>query len=112
MTIGAKIKTKRKELGLSVDELAEQIGKNRATVYRYENGDIENLPLDVLEPIATALCTTPAHLMGWENNEIIANILTRLQSDEDFLNVVQTLNRLENKKWERVVEMLTIFLKD
>lgn len=68
MTIGAKIKFLRKQLGMSVDDLANKLGKNRATIYRYEKGDIGNLPLDVLEPLATALETTPAYLMGWEDN--------------------------------------------
>lgn len=68
MTIGTKIKFLRKQLGMSVDDLANKLGKNRATIYRYEKGDIGNLPLDVLEPLATALETTPAYLMGWEDD--------------------------------------------
>lgn len=50
---------------MSVDELAARLGKNRATVYRYEKGDIENMPVNVLEPLAEVLQTTPAYLMGW-----------------------------------------------
>ena len=64
---------------MSVDELAKKLGKNRATVYRYENGDIENLPLDILEPIATALQTTPAYLMGWEQDTI--DSISKVQID-------------------------------
>lgn len=67
MLIGERIKQRRKELGLSVDQVADKIGKNRATVYRYESKDIEKLPLEVLEPLAKALGTTPAYLMGWED---------------------------------------------
>lgn len=66
MNIGSRIKARRKEIGISAERLAETLGKDRATVYRYENGDIENLPLSILEPIAKALNTTPAYLMGWE----------------------------------------------
>jgi len=69
MRIGERIKQRREELGLSVDDLAKRLGKHRATVYRYENGDIENMPADVLIPIAQALGTTPADLMGWEDDE-------------------------------------------
>ena len=69
MTIGDRIKRRRKELGLSADKLGEKIGKNRATIFRYESGDIENLPIDVLEPIASALHTTPQYLMGWEEEQ-------------------------------------------
>jgi transcriptional regulator with XRE-family HTH domain len=67
MSVGKRIKERRNELHMSVDELAVKLNKNRATVYRYEKGDIENLPIDILEPLAKALETTPQYLMGWEN---------------------------------------------
>lgn len=65
--IGIRIKNRRTELGISVDELAAKLGKNRATVYRYENNDIENMPLDVIGPLAKALDVSPAYLMGWND---------------------------------------------
>ena len=49
--------------------MAKILNKNRATIYRYENGDIENMPIDVLEPLAKALNTTPAYLMGWTDSQ-------------------------------------------
>ena len=66
MKIGERIKQRRLELGYTADALAKLLNKNRATIYRYENGDIENMPIDVLEPLAKALNTTPAYLMGWQ----------------------------------------------
>lgn len=66
MRIGERIKQRRLELGYTADTLAKLLNKNRATIYRYENGDIENMPIDVLEPLAKALNTTPAYLMGWQ----------------------------------------------
>ena len=77
MNIGQRIKQRRVELGLSVDDIAEKIGKNRATVYRYESSEIEDLPTSILEPLAKALSTTPAYLMGWETDNIfsIPNII-------------------------------------
>ena len=71
MKAGDRIKIRRQELGLSVDDLAERIGKNRATIYRYENGDIENMPVGVIEPLAAALDTTPAYIAGWTDDSEI-----------------------------------------
>lgn len=68
MTVGRRIREYRKKLGLSVDDVAEKLGKNRATIYRYESDDIENLPAPVLEPLAKILQTTPAELMGWKKD--------------------------------------------
>ncbi|MEG2909593.1 MAG: helix-turn-helix transcriptional regulator [Erysipelotrichaceae bacterium] len=68
MSIGSRIKNRRISLGMSVDDLAEAINKNRTTVYRYENGNIENLPTTILDPLATALKTTPEYLIEWEDD--------------------------------------------
>ncbi len=84
MNIGQRIKQRRVELGLSVDDIAEKIGKNRATVYRYESSEIEDLPTSILEPLAKALSTTPAYLMGWETDNIfsIPNIIPLPETKE------------------------------
>lgn len=51
---------------MTADQLAEKLGKNRATIYRYESDEIENMPISILEPLAKALQVTPAYLLGWE----------------------------------------------
>lgn len=95
MAIGHRIKERRKALKMSADELAKRLGKDRSTIYRYEKGDIENLPLDILEPIAKALETTPQYLMGWEEmrkkNDTLSDIVIRLQTDEVFFSAVESL---------------------
>lgn len=67
MTTGERMKQRRKELGLSAEKVAERLGVSPATIYRYENGDIDKVPGDRLAPIANILQTTPADLMGWED---------------------------------------------
>lgn len=62
--LGQQIRKRRKALNMSVDELATKIGKDRSTVYRYENGDIGNFPLDLLLPLSEALETTPQQLLS------------------------------------------------
>lgn len=63
MNIGNRIKEKRKSIGMSVDELADKPGKNRATIYRYENNDIKNVPITVLEPLSKILKTSLTELL-------------------------------------------------
>lgn len=64
MTTGERIRARRKQLGMSVDELAAKLDKNRATIYRYESDAIE-MPASLLKPLADALDTVPDGLMGW-----------------------------------------------
>ncbi len=83
MRIGERIKQRRLELGYTADALAKLLNKNRATIYRYENGDIENMPIDVLEPLAKALNTTPAYLMGWQESHKAS---TTSQTEDYYLD--------------------------
>ena len=97
MNIGQRIKERRRELHMSADKLAELIGKDRSTIFRYEKGDIENLPLDVLEPIAAALHTTPQYLMGWvdkevsQKNGVLTDIFQQLMKDDALTVIVQQI---------------------
>ena len=85
-TIGQRIRKKRIELGLSVDDLAGLLSKNRATIYRYESDEIENLPLPIIEPLAAALSTTPAYLMGW--TDVVSDDYKVMESIEKVLSKI------------------------
>ena len=107
ITIGERIRQKRLEAGMSVDELALKLGKNRATVYRYENGDIENLPTTILEPIAQALETTPAYLMGYEENlNNSADLVTKILMDKWLIDHVKLLMDLNSDNRKSVYDMI------
>lgn len=107
MNIGKRIKERRKEIGLSVDDVAAQLNKNRATVYRYESNDIENLPLNILEPLSKVLQTTPAYLMGWDIKENTEIVVTK-----DELNLLNNYKKLntsgKNEAIKRVEELTYI----
>lgn len=68
MTTGERMKARRKAIGMSAETVASELGLSAATVYRYEKGDIEKIPISVLSRLADILCTTPAYLMGWTND--------------------------------------------
>ena len=113
MNIGQRIKQRRKELRMSADELGKRLGKDRSTIYRYEKGDIENLPLDILEPIATALRTTPQFLMGWEQvqkkNDVLTDIILKAKEDEELLMLMEKLSKLGFEQREAVKSVLNAF---
>ena len=86
MTIGEQIRKKRKELNMSVDELAQKIGKDRSTVYRYENGDIGNMPLELVSPMVEALKMTPQELLSFfvTKCEWLAESVERFAATKDY----------------------------
>lgn len=69
MTTGERLRVLRKQLGISADDVAKALNVSRATIFRYEKGDIEKVPGSKLEPLAKVLHTTPAYLMGWEEDQ-------------------------------------------
>lgn len=79
MSTGQRMKARRKELGLSAEYVAKQLNLSPATIYRYENGGIDKVPGDILEPLARVLQTTPANLMGWES-ELLAELVKENES--------------------------------
>lgn len=68
MNTGERIKNRRKAMNITAEELGAKVGIDRSTVYRYEKGDIEKVPISALEPFATALHTTVSYLMGWTDD--------------------------------------------
>jgi len=85
MTIGQRIRQKRQEMGLTVDDLASKLGKNRATVYRYESDAIKNLPISILVPLAEVLNTTPGDLMGQDRDDEISEASSRATALDGIL---------------------------
>lgn len=115
MNIGQRIKERRKALKMSADEMGAKLGKDRSTIYRYEKGDIENLPLDILEPIAEILQTTPQYLMGWEEmqqkNSALVDITIRARTDKEFFSIVNGLNQLNADQLASVKQIVELLLK-
>ena len=70
MEIYERIKSRRKELGLTADAVADALVVSRATVYRYESADIEKLPITIIEPLSRVLSSSPAWIMGWTDNTL------------------------------------------
>lgn len=115
MSIGQRIRSMRRQQGLSIDELAYRLGKNRTTIYRYENGDIENLPLGILDSLAEALNTTPAYLMGWENpahnTSVVYENVTPMETEYVSKWITEVgVNMLNEDEYEKVMQYAKFLL--
>lgn len=86
--IGDAIRRKRKERGISQQELAELASLNYVTISKYESGKVEP-GAKALARIATALDVTTDELLGRteeqeEDAEDIWQLRERLRRDPDF----------------------------
>ena len=84
MNVGDRMKSIRKQQGISADQLAESIGVSRSTIFRYEKGDIEKMPIEVVANVASSLHVSLIDLMGISNDSIsekITEIVSKLNTD-------------------------------
>lgn len=65
VTLGERIKLLRSEKQMTLEYVAKKIGVSRATVFKYENGFIENVPQDKIEALARTFGVSEAYMVGW-----------------------------------------------
>ena len=114
MNLGEKIRFLRLKHRLSQESLAQALKTTKQAIYKYENGIVTNIPLDKIEALANVLCTTPAYLMGWDDNNEDEGIATKTTPDEPKLTegemkILNAYNRLSDdgkKIMQGIVESL------
>ena len=110
-----RIKDLRKAKGLTLEQVGNMVGVGKSTVRKWETGIIANMKRDKIAALSNALGTTPAFLMGWEEeqkkNDIQADIILRMRTDTDFMTAVETLYNLEKDKLQSINQMLNTFIK-
>lgn len=74
MEMGQKIYNLRTQKGMTLEELGNMVGVGKSTVRKWENGMIANMKRDKILKVSEALGTTPAYLMGWEDEEKIISL--------------------------------------
>lgn len=62
-----KLKGRRVDMGITLQEVADAIGVEKPTVQRYESGKINKIDTITVEKLASAIKCSPAYLMGWKS---------------------------------------------
>lgn len=93
MTLAERVKLKRKELGLTQEELAHRMGyKSRVSVNKIEMG--RPITQKIIVKLAEALDTSPSYLMGWEEEDN--------KKDVNYNNIGNDCSIVENTKDEQL----------
>ena len=80
--IADRVKERRLELNLTLEDVSKKLSISKPTLQRYESGVISNIPSDKIEKLAAILETTPSCLMGWEEKIVKPSI--ELSEDEMY----------------------------
>lgn len=74
VNIGERLKSRRLELKLTLEEVGEICKVSKSTVMKWENGEIENMKRDKIVLMAKALKVKSTFVLGIEEDEQIVNI--------------------------------------
>lgn len=71
------LKRRRKELGLTLAQVADAMGVTEATVQRWESGNIKSIRYEKIGRLAEILEVNPASFMGWAdtNKDMPPNVI-------------------------------------
>lgn len=69
MNTNELIKLRRKELKLTMREVAEAVGVSEATVSRWESGNIANMGRDKIALLSKVLKISPSQIAGYDEDK-------------------------------------------
>lgn len=107
-----RIQDLRRAKGLTLEQVASVVGVGKSTVRKWETGMIANMRRDKIASLAQALGTTPAYLMGW-NEEVSAEEKTspsELQLTEGEEALLELFRRVPEDKQAMVIQMIRVAL--
>lgn len=70
-SLSTVLKQRRKELGLTLLQIADAVGVTEATVQRWESGSIKSVRYEKLGKLAEILKVPPSALMGWDSSSSV-----------------------------------------
>lgn len=114
MEIGNKIREARLAKGMTQEELGALLGVQKSAIAKYESGRVVNIKRSTLKKISDILGLRPSELIFEEEqkkNDILADIIVRMRTDEEFLSAVESLYKLDSEKIGGVKQFLSAFTK-
>lgn len=90
MEVGERIQQRRKELGMTQDDLAIALGyKSRSSINKIEKGE-RGIPQKLILDIANVLMTTPGYILGSED---VPN-----EEEEDFRKMALIFGKMNSEQ--------------
>lgn len=109
-----RLKATREAQGINATDLADALGINKATIYRYELAEFQSIKQTRLQAIADYLKVNPDYLIGATDNKYT------IKETEDLLSnitdvqkeILEKTNSLSPEEQQRYLDLLNVLLKD
>lgn len=118
MNIGDKIRIARINKGMTQEELGKALGVQKSAIAKYEKGRVVNIKRTTLKSLSDILGIAPSELIfeayieeEQKKNDIQADIILKMRTDNTFMSVVENLYKLDKDKLETINQMLNTLFK-
>ncbi len=111
MDLGKRIKDRRLELDLTLEEVGNKVGVTKSTILKWETGYIENMKRNNIALLAEALKVSPLWIMGIEeidSSPIEEESISELE--EYFDKHKHKLHKLPKNEIRKLIKMIDIYL--
>lgn len=86
------IETRRMELGMTQEQVASEVGVTKATVSKWEKGEIENMRRDKIVKLSNALKISPLLLVGLNPEVVVEEVKTNYEVDLPYHGTIAAGN--------------------
>lgn len=110
MKTGLAIAMRREQIGLSQEELGRIVGVSKATISRWESGDISNMRRDRIQKIADALRISPIALLEEETDgftEYTKNAPAEGESEDEPDEMEMIALKATRTDWRRILSQMS-----
>lgn len=98
MSLSSKLELRRKQLNMTLLEVANKVGVTESTVQRWESGNIKTLRHERIVKLAEALDVTPSYLMGWDDEQVSSISAEFIPGEDRLLSLYRELNEEGREK--------------
>ena len=112
MTLGEKIRKRRMELNMTMDDLGQAVGVQRSAINKYEKGIITDLKRSTIQALARALDVSPVYLLDDEPDDADQARLEALHQDPRLGLLFDRSRKMAHEDVEFMLQMADRILKE
>ena len=112
MTLGEKIRSRRMELNMTMDDLGRAIGVQRSAINKYEKGIITDLKRSTIHALAKALDVSPFYLLDDDPDDSDQARLEALHQDPRLGLLFDRTRRMDSEDVDFMLQMAVRILKE
>lgn len=109
MAMSDRIKSKRKEVGLTQEELAQKLGLQKSAIAKYENGRVKNIKRSTIAKMSEIFDCSPTYLMDLDSatDKYIENVFVN-DSIENIIDNISAFSSTEKNHFKKYLKLVEV----